>query len=590
MALSAGEVAVAVKGDTKGLGNQIKTDTENEVGGADFSGAGKIIGAAIAVGIGAAMVGIAAIVKTGIDESLDASKGIAQLQAGIESTGNAAGVSVKGMTDLATSIQNMSGQTDDSIVKAESLLQTFTNIRNEGPNKIFDDATLAAANMAAKMGGDASDQAIRLGKALNDPTNGMTALRKVGVAFTEDQAAQVTALQASGDMMGAQKIILGELNKEFGGSAEAAGKSLPGQLEILKRHFEDMSQGLVEQFMPTLSHIVDFLGDLLDGFTSVSKYVGANMNWIGPLAGTLVALGVAIYGVGIAMQVEAAGGLAAYVAASFPAIASTWAFTTALLANPITWIVLGVVALIGAIILLAMNWDVVVKWITDVWGGFVTWITDVFNNMVLGFQIIGDAISKWWNDLWSGIVNWFTDMFTAYITTVFAIFNGLLSFFTDIGRNISNWWNGMWSGMISYFQGVFTGIGDFVSGIFKGVANGILSAVNWVIDMINGVIDGINTALDGLRIASGGSIDLHINQIGHMALLAEGGIVSKPTLAMIGEGREPEAVVPLSKLGDVAGKGKGGNTIVYNAAPGASFDAEQDLFAAMRRAKLLVGW
>jgi hypothetical protein len=95
--------------------------------------------------------GSGAVIKTGLDETLDASAGIAQLQAGIESTGNVANVSVKGMTDLASSIQNMSGQTDDSIVKAESLLQTFTNIRNEGPNKIFDDATLAAANMAAKM-------------------------------------------------------------------------------------------------------------------------------------------------------------------------------------------------------------------------------------------------------------------------------------------------------------------------------------------------------------------------------------------------------------------------------------------------------
>lgn len=60
-----------------------------------------------------------------------------------------------------------------------------------------------------------SNQAIQLGKALNDPIIGMGALRKVGVAFTEAQKEQIKTLQESGDLMGAQKIILNELGNEF---------------------------------------------------------------------------------------------------------------------------------------------------------------------------------------------------------------------------------------------------------------------------------------------------------------------------------------------------------------------------------------
>jgi hypothetical protein len=72
--------------------------------------------------------------------------------------------------------------------------------------------------------------AMQLGKALNDPIKGITALTRVGVSFTEGRRRDQGAMVKSGDTMGAQKLILHELNKEFGGSAEAAGKTLPGQL------------------------------------------------------------------------------------------------------------------------------------------------------------------------------------------------------------------------------------------------------------------------------------------------------------------------------------------------------------------------
>lgn len=245
----------------------------------------------------AAAAGIRKIISTGFDEAKDAAAGTAQLAAGIKSTGNAAGVSVGQLNALAGSIQGYSGQTDDSIVSAEQLLLTFTNIKNVGPDKIFDQATTAAANMAAKMGGDASSNAIILGKALNDPVAGISALTRVGVSFTDQQKAQIGQMVAANDTLGAQKIILGELNKEFGGSAVAFGNSYPGMIQRAKRAFEDFSQGLVQGMLPVLQPILGRLIDLLQDITPaasaagqvIANGVGGAIKFLGPVMDTISA-------------------------------------------------------------------------------------------------------------------------------------------------------------------------------------------------------------------------------------------------------------------------------------------------------------
>ena len=215
----------------------------------------------------AAAVGFGAVLKSGFDEAKDAAAGTAQLAAGIASTGNAANLSVDGLNGLASEIQNYSGQTDDSIVKSEQLLQTFTNIKNSGPDKIFDQATKASADMAAKFGGDASSQAVLLGKALNDPVKGITALTRVGVSFSDEQKKTIDAMVKTGDVAGAQKVILSELNTEFGGAAKAAGASFPGQLQRVHRAFEDLSQGVVQGFLPVM-------GPALEGVITILQKVG----------------------------------------------------------------------------------------------------------------------------------------------------------------------------------------------------------------------------------------------------------------------------------------------------------------------------
>src|SRR5262245_40276940 len=119
----------------------------------------------------------------------------------------------------------------------------------------------AALNNGEVSSSGLKSSAIQLGKALNDPVKGVTALQRVGVSFTKGQKDQIKALVDSGRTMDAQKLILKELNKEFGGSAEAAGKPVPGQNSILKERFNNFSGDLVAKTIPILQKTIGWLRD-----------------------------------------------------------------------------------------------------------------------------------------------------------------------------------------------------------------------------------------------------------------------------------------------------------------------------------------
>ena len=128
--------------------------------------------------------------------------------------------------DLVTAISNKAGYDDEAIQSGANLLLTFTNIRNEAGkgNDIFNQSTRILTDMSTAMGTEPKQAAIQLGKALNDPIKGISALSRVGVTFTDGQKKTIKSLVDGGKTMQAQKIILKELNSEFGGSAAAQAR------------------------------------------------------------------------------------------------------------------------------------------------------------------------------------------------------------------------------------------------------------------------------------------------------------------------------------------------------------------------------
>lgn len=242
--------------------------------GKQASGFGDKIGKASKVAVGAlAALGVGA--KIGFDELAESQRVGAQTDAALKSTAGAANVTKASIESLAGAISRKSGIDDEAIQSGQNLLLTFTNLRNETGkgNDIFNQATRVMADMSTALGQDMKSSAIQLGKALNDPIKGVTALQRVGVSFTAQQKDQIKALVESGNAMGAQKLILAELNKEFGGSAEAAGKTLTGSLNKARNAFEEMAAQIVSALLPTLTRLAEAVGRVSAFLTQHQKAV-----------------------------------------------------------------------------------------------------------------------------------------------------------------------------------------------------------------------------------------------------------------------------------------------------------------------------
>lgn len=208
---------------------------------------------------GAALGGFALLasqVGFGIKALEDESKINAQTAAVLKSTGGAAGVTAAQVDALAESLKLSTGQSDETVRSTENLLLTFTKIQNQAGanNDIFTQSTKIALDMSQALGQDTKSSAIQLGKALNDPIKGMTALQRVGVSFTESQKAQVAAMVKAGDTLGAQKLILKELTTEFGGSAAAFGNSAAGMAAKLGNSWEDVQKTLAGAVLPVITN------------------------------------------------------------------------------------------------------------------------------------------------------------------------------------------------------------------------------------------------------------------------------------------------------------------------------------------------
>lgn len=207
----------------------------------------------------AGVAAIGAVVAGGVKSLIENEELMARTETVIRSTGEAAGVSAEHIRDMAMKLSDMSGAAHEDIQNLENVLLTFKNIKNEaGEGKdIFDQATVAVLDYSMALGVDMQSAAIQVGKALNDPIAGISALSRVGVTFSEDQKRVIKALTDTGDLAGAQRLILEELESQFAGTAEAAGQTLGGELNKLKNDFEAMQREVAEELIPTLRDLME---------------------------------------------------------------------------------------------------------------------------------------------------------------------------------------------------------------------------------------------------------------------------------------------------------------------------------------------
>ena len=219
----------------------------------EWDAVGKAIGGAIAA------IGIGSIFGKFIDESRNAQNEQGQLAAVIKSTGQAAGYSAQQLNDMAAAIAGKSIFAEGDINRAQTRLLSYTNVVGEQ----FPEALQAAIDMATRLGVTVEQAAETVGKALDVPAEGLTALSKQGFRFTEEQKKLVASLQDTGRTAEAQKIILDSLKSSYGGAAEAARNTFGGAIAGLQNQLNSLmtgDDGSLEGATKALNDLTDVLG------------------------------------------------------------------------------------------------------------------------------------------------------------------------------------------------------------------------------------------------------------------------------------------------------------------------------------------
>ena len=468
-------------------------------------------------------------------------------------------------------------------------------------------------------------------------------IEKGDKAAALDLASEVFGTRNASQFVGA--LESGTLNlDDMTKAAGQTGDTILGLGEDT-RTFGDSWQIFTNQAMlavePLASAIFDGLGGAMEAILPIAQSLGS---W---LADNQWALAAAAGVIGVTL-------VAAFVAWT----ASIWAATVALLANPITWIVLAIVALVAALVYVATQttffqdiWGAVWGFITDtisiagdiigatlsgiadvwsaIWNGIkavasAVWgaITSVISGAINGVRsvvmsVVGAIASGWsatWNGIkavasavWSGIVSFITAYINTVRSVIVAVVHGISSAWSATWNGIKAVASAVWSGITSVISGAINGVRSVITSILSSISGawsrawnglkslvsnvwgGIVSMFQGAVSTFSGIFGSIASAISGpFRSAFNGIASFWNSTVGALSfnvpdwvpgvggkgwsvpnipMLAEGGVVEDPTLAMIGEGSESEAVLPLSKLDRMlqtaaaGGDGGGGMTV-----------------------------
>jgi hypothetical protein len=360
----------------------------------------------------AVLAGIGIFVQQGAASLVNIERLNAQTTQAIKST-QAAWTDTSHIVNYAESIERLTGIEHENVQEGQNLLLTFTNIRNRvgAGNDIFDQATSVLVDMSVAMGTDVKSSAIQLGKALNDPIKGITALTRVGVTFTEQQKKQIEAMVEAGNVAGAQKVILAELTKEFGGSAAAFGDTTAGELAKLKNSFGDVQEELATALTPALEDafavakdFAQWARDNPDTFRNVTFAVGG-------LAAAVLAVNAAVE---------------TYRAVVAIATAAQWAWNVAMLANPVGIVILAIAAIIVGIGLIMAGfgfdwgefWDGLKKKVEEIWKSITDTSEDATNFLTGIPDRIGNAFSSIASSISSPFIGAFNRISSAWNNTI----------------------------------------------------------------------------------------------------------------------------------------------------------------------------
>ena len=323
-----------------------------------------------------------------------------------------------------------------------------------------------------------------------------------------------------------------------------------------------------EAALPVVSEALEKIGGYMTGTIIPAAKTAAK--WISEHRTLILALAAGI-ATAVAAYKAYKVAITAYnaVMAVYKVVTAASATGTFTLAGAMTALNLPVLAVVAAIglavaagILIYKNWDKIKAKavelgakISEVWGNIKAGVSEAVANLVSAFQsnfpLLSAYLSGWWESV------------SAAWENVKAIFANIIDFVQNV---FAGNWSAAWDNIVAIFGNVF----GMIVNLAKAPINGVISAINWVLEKINSISVTIPDWVPGV---GGKTLGFNIPTI---PALAAGGIATAPTLAQIGEGGEPEAVLPLSKLAALldewtkpkptpgGGTGGGGETVVFS--------------------------
>jgi hypothetical protein len=440
--------------------------------------------------------------KASVEAALGSRDAMGQVEQAIASMGNAAGRSAEQLAKLASNEMHNSLYDDDDILrKVTANLLTFGNVSGT----VFDQAQQLAVDLSARLGQDLQSSAIQLGKALNDPVKGIAALQRVGVSFTAQQKEQIKAMVAVGDTAGAQKLIIAELTKEFGGAAAAAAKANP--FAALKHSLDDFQEavgGVLLKILPPATNAINAFVSAFNELPSAAQEfavggalaaaaLGPILTGLGALVSASSTVLAALTSISASMaSVGTIGGaLEVAVAAAGGALAAL-----APIAVP-----LAAIAAAGALIY--ANWDKIAPVLQDLWQTAQTTLGPPLEALV---SALSDAFSALWSGplgsaiaaAASAITSFQSTLIAAFGATVVAAIKVTAQFLGQVFQQIAD---GVRL-ITALFQGdwskAFQLAGQIVNRAFAGLPTYVIQQVgalvsgvrSWIVDKLGAVWDG----------------------------------------------------------------------------------------------------
>jgi hypothetical protein len=247
--------------------------------------------------LGAVGVGLAGVIGGSlVKAAYESQRVMKQTDAIIKATGGAAGLTTTQVAKLSTQLSLQTGVDDELIQSSMNLLLTFKKVQNQAGegNDIFSKASSLMLDLGNVFGGT-DKAAIQLGKALSNPISGITALRKSGIDFTDQQRAQIKTLVESGKTLEAQKLILAEIESQVGGTAKATATGFDRMKVAIGNVQENLGNLLIPAVERFANAIINDVLPVLDQFGEIvgEQGIGAGINFlIGSVLNAISNLGV----------------------------------------------------------------------------------------------------------------------------------------------------------------------------------------------------------------------------------------------------------------------------------------------------------